>query len=100
MSYVAVNWVMLTVSTQTVTRHYSSVAINAMRGEPDFGLCKHKMQLHERESTFRSLVRLKDAAKVVYIMLRDNRGVYTARLKLRYVAASFLVTIYRSRGRL
>ncbi len=40
----------------------------------------------ERESIFQTLVRLKDAEKVVYIMLRDNRGVRTVLLKLRYVA--------------
>ena len=33
---------------------------------------KHKLQLLERESIFRSLVRLKDAARVVYIMLQNN----------------------------
>ena len=47
--------------------------------------CKHKLQLHERESIFRILVRLKDAEKVVYIMLRNNRDVRTVQLKLEYV---------------
>ncbi len=59
--------------------------ISAMRmhSERNCLTCKHKLQLHVRESIFRSLVRLKDAAKVVYIMLRDNRGVRIVQLKLR-----------------
>ena len=62
--------------------------------------CKHKLQLYERESIFQSLARLKDAGRMVYIMLRDYRAVRTVQLKLRYKDPSLLAATYRSRGRL
>ncbi len=54
----------------------------------------------DRESIFQSLVRLKDAEKVVCIMLRDYRAVCTVQLKFRYKDPSLLAAKFRSRKRL
>ncbi len=63
---------------------HALISAMRMRSEQNCLTCKHKFRSGAREH-IPDLVRLKDAEKVVYIMLRDNRGVHTVQLKLRYV---------------
>ncbi len=89
----------LIVELERLAHVHALISAMRMRSEKNCLTCKHKLQIHERESTFRILVRLNYAEKVVYITLRDKRGTYSA-TQTRIRKPSLLVTIYRSRGRL
>lgn len=61
---------------------HALISAMRMRSELNCLTCNHNFRSGAREH-IPDLVPVKDAEKIVYIMLRDNRGVHTVQLKLR-----------------